>query len=387
MFQFILLNFFFQATVAVVSPYTQILLRNKGYSYSLIGVIVALSQVACILSPILLSIIADKTRKTRLMFVLLMVLSLQLFIPAALSASIPLTIITFILSMGLFHCINPVSDGYQNRVLNGDTKRYGSARAAGTMGYVIALVLFGILNFPDETNNRSICICFAIMALLFLLVVFFIPKDLPPQKQQEGEEIKELSKKGMFSRRFYLMMLVIGFTRVAHSVPDKLLSSYMVENLGLGGDFTLFVALGAFAEFVMMVVGGYLLQKKKTTPYILILLSAIALAVRLAIYRFFPSVTGLIFAQLLHSMTFGALHIGITKFIAQDVEKDHYSLAMSFYWAIATNLPNMLGTLFGGFVIDNLGYPRLFVIYMIFPIIATVIALCSRKTLDINYSK
>ena len=60
---------------------------------------------------------------------------------------------------------------------------------------------------------------------------------------------------------------------------------------------------------------------------------------------------------------------------------------MSFYWAIATSLPNMLGTLFGGFVIDNLGYPNLFVIYMVFPIAAVIIALCFRKTLDVHGSK
>ena len=386
MFQFILLNFFFQATVAVVSPYTQILLRNKGYSHSLVGVIVALSQVACVFAPLLLSAIVDKTRKTRLMFVVLMVLCVLFFVPAALSKSIPLTIVAFLLSMGMFHSIHPISDGYQNRILDGDARRYGIARAAGTMGYVLALVMFGLLNYPDETNNRSICACFAIMALLFIIVVFFIPKDLPPQKE-ERDEAKTATGKRVFSRRFYLMMLVLGISRVAHAVPDKLLSSYMVEVLGLGGDFALFVSLGAFSEFVMMIIGGYLLQKNKTTPYILILLSAVALAVRLAIYRIFPSVTGLVFAQLLHSMTFGAFHIGTTKFIAQNVDKEHYSLAMSFYWAIATSLPNMLGTLFGGFVIDNLGYPNLFVIYMVFPIAAVIIALCFRKTLDVHGSK
>ena len=100
-FRFILLNFFFQATVAAVSPYTQILLRNKGYSYSLTGVITASSQVACVFLPILLSAVADKTRKTRLMFVVLMVFSVLLFVPAALSDSIPLTILVFLLSMGL----------------------------------------------------------------------------------------------------------------------------------------------------------------------------------------------------------------------------------------------------------------------------------------------
>ncbi len=344
----------------------------------------ALSQLACMLIPLPFSALADKTRKTRLMMVVLMVLCVLLFVPAALSKSIPITMVSFLLSMGIFHSIHPISDGYQNRILDGDAGRYGKARAAGTMGYVVTLALFGLLNYPDETDNRSICICFALLALIYMFVVLFIPKDLPPEQDEQERGEKPVSTKSVFSGRFYLMMLILAISRIGHAVPDKLLSSYMVEVLDLGGDFSLYVALGALSEFAMMIISGNLLQKKKTTPYVLILLSFIGLAVRLAIYRLFPSVTGLVFAQLLHSLTFGAFHIGATKFIAQNVDRKHYSLAMSFYWAIATSLPSMIGTLFGGFIIDNLGYPNLFVINLAFPIASIVLSLGFRKKLDVQ---
>ena len=358
------------------------MMRNKGYSHSLVGVVIACSQVACIFIPLLFSAIADKTRKTRLMIVVLMIMCVLLFVPAALSGSVAVTIVTFLLSMGLFHSIHPITDGYQNRVLDGDAGRYSIARSAGTLGYVVALLLFGILNFPDETNNRSILICFASVAFLFLMTVFLIPRDQSVQKAEQDGDAGPTLKKAVFSKRFYLMLIVIGLSRIAHAVPEKLLSSYMVEVLGLGGDFALFVSLGAFSEFVMMLVGGYLLKKGKTTPYVLILLSSVALAVRLAIYRLFPTVAGLVVGQLLHSLTFGSFHIGATRFIAQNVEKDHYSLAMSLYWAVGTNLPSMLGTLLGGFVIDNLGYPNLFVVNLVFPIVSIVLALCWRRDLE-----
>ena len=102
---------------------------------------------------------------------------------------------------------------------------------------------------------------------------------------------------------------------------------------------------------------------------------------RLAIYYLFPNVWAFTFAQLFHSLTFGALHIGMAKFIAQNVEKEHYSLAMSLYWAIATNLPALLGTLGGGFVIDYLGYPSLFALYTIFPLAAAALCLIFRSKL------
>ena len=377
MFRFILLNFSFQVIVAVIAPYVQILLRNKGYSHSMVGLVVAIGQLGSIILPLLISGVSDKTRRTKLIFLILALICAVVFVPTALSPSIAITAISLFIVSGMYLSISPLIDGYQNRLLNGDAEKYGIARSAGTMGYVLALVLFSLIKFPNESDNRSIALCLAIVTAVFMAVVLIIPNDLPPEKESR----KRKSISGLFSKRFYLMMLVIGLSRVAHAVPDRLLSSYMVEVLGLGGNFALFVSLGALSEFVMMNVGGILLEKKKTTTYTLIVLGSFALAVRLLIYRFFPSVLGLVFAQLLHSMTFGSFHIAATQFIAHDVQKEHYSVAMSFYWAIATNLPQMLGSLAGGVVIDKFGYNILFSSFSLFPIIATVLALSCKGIL------
>ena len=282
-FRFVFLNFCFQVVVASLAPYTQIFLRNKGYSHSFVGVVVAVGQISSILFPLFVSALADKLKRTKILLVALMVISILMLIPSMLIGSAVLTLALFFLSMGFFHCLNPVIDGYQNRMLEGDSRKYGMARSGGTMGYVLALALFSITNFPDETSNISISKGIVITAILFMFSLLFIPNDRSTEEEVEAEVKEEgsLLRCGVFSRRFYLMMLVIGLSRIAHAVPDKLLSSYMVEVLGLGGDFALFVSLGALSEFVMMIVGGILLQKKRTTPYTMILLSCIALVVRL----------------------------------------------------------------------------------------------------------
>ena len=361
----------------MIAPYVQILLRNKGYSHSMVGLVVAIGQLGSIILPLLISGVSDKTRRTKLIFLILALICAVVFVPTALSPSVVITAISLFIVSGMYLSISPLIDGYQNRLLNGDAQKYGIARSAGTMGYVLALVLFSLIKFPNESDNRSIALCLAIVTAIFMAVVLIIPNDLPPEKGSK----KRKSISGLFSKRFYLMMLVIGLSRVAHAVPDRLLSSYMVEVLGLGGNFALFVSLGALSEFVMMNIGGILLEKKKTTTYTLIVLGSLALGVRLLIYRFFPSVLGLVFAQLLHSMTFGSFHIAATQFIAHDVQKEHYSVAMSFYWAIATNLPQMLGSLIGGVVIDRFGYNILFSSFSMFPILATLLALFCRKIL------
>ena len=380
MLRFIFLNFFFQTTVAVVAPYVQILFRNKGYSHSLVGVVIAVGQIASIIFPILWCSISDRTRKTRLMVYLMMIASVAFMVPAALSSSLVLTFLFYFLASSFFWAMNPMLDGYQTRLFRGNSSAYGLARSAGTMGYVVALLVFGLSGFPDETSNRSICLCLAIVTAIFLLVFTRSPKDVPVDPSAVKQERKAFSFK-WFSGKYYLMILIVALTRIAHAVPDKLLGAYMTENLGLGDRFTLLIALGAFSEFIMMLLGGRLLQKGKTKPYLFVFLSAVALIIRLLIYYFAKSLAVFTMAQLLHSLTFGALHIGMAKFIAQNVDKEHYSLAMSLYWAIATNLPVMLGALLGGFIIDYLGYQTLFAINIVFPVMAAILCIVFRNKL------
>lgn len=376
-----LLNFSLQAAVSAIAPYTQLLLRNKGYSHSLVGVIVAIGQVASIFFPVLFGMLSDRTRKTRLLFVLLALGTAVAFVPTALSGSVAVTIGCFFVASALFWSINPMNDGYENRVFKGDSSKYGVGRAMGTLGYLVCLVVFALTGFPVEMDNRSIALCTIVTLSVFCFMVLFAPKDEPRSVEPQGNEGRFFSF-DWFSSKFYLMMFVVALTRIAEAVIDKLLSSYMTEDLNLGGRFALFVALGAASEFVMMVVGGRLMQKGKVSAYGLIVMSAIGMIVRLLIYRFFPTIEAFTVAQLLHSFTFGALHIGVSKFVAQNVNESHYSLAMSFYWAIATNLPEMIGVLAGGFVIDIFGYGTLFASYVVFPVLALVICLANRRKLS-----
>ncbi len=372
-----LLCIFNQATTAAISPYVQVIFRNKGYSHSLIGVILAVGQLATVFIPVLIGMLSDKTRKTKLILIVLGLLSSVAFVPASLSGSLLITFVSYTLASGIFWSSHPLVDGYETRLLKGDASKYGFIRSMGTMSYIVFLVVFGLTGIPDETDNRSICLVAGIVCLAFAVSALFIPEDIRNERQQE----KTRFRLNVFSRKFYMMMFLVGLSRIAQAIIEKLLSSYMMEVLGLGGSFVLYFAIGAFCEFLMILFGGRLLQKGSISAYSMILLSFVGLAVRLLIYFLFPNMVAFVIGQCLHALTFGALHIGVAKFIAQNVSPAHYSLGQSFYWAIATNLPEMLGAFAGGFIIDYMGYANLFAIYSVFPAIAAVLCVVWKKTL------
>ena len=378
MSRLLLLCIFNQATTAAISPYVQIIFRNKGYSHSLIGIILAVGQLATVIIPVLIGMLSDKTRRTKLILIVLGLLSSVAFVPAALSGSLLITFVSYSIASGIFWSCHPLADGYETRLLKGDASKYGFIRSMGTMSYIVFLVVFGLTGIPVETDNRSICLVAGIVCLAFAVSAFFIPEDVRNERQQETTRFNLK----VFSRKFYMMMFLVGLSRISQAIIEKLLSSYMMEVLGLGGNFVLYFAVGAFCEFLMILFGGRLLQKGTVSAYTMILLSFVGLTVRLMIYYLFPNMVAFVIGQCLHALTFGALHIGVAKFIAQNVSPAHYSLGQSFYWAIATNLPEMLGAFAGGFIIDYLGYGNLFAIYSVFPAVAAILCVAWKKTLS-----
>ncbi|MCF0237024.1 MAG: MFS transporter [Sphaerochaetaceae bacterium] len=207
-----------------------------------------------------------------------------------------------------------------------------------------------------------------LIALFFCISILVTPED-PNIKVKVKKEKEPFSFK-FFSSSYYLMLFIIAITRIGNSVIDRLLSSYMVEVLNVGSRFTLFVALGAFSEMFMLIFGSKLVQKGKTSPWFMIVLSTAGLFLRLLLFRFSKNLGIFALAQVFHMFTFGALHVGITAFMTENVEPQHYTLAMSFYWSVASFFPLSIGSFFGGFIIDAFGYDTLFTTYMVFPLIA-----------------
>ena len=375
--QLYILSMLTQATIATLSPYLQIIFRNKGYSHSLSGVLIALCQLSAIIMPLMVSSISDKRGKTKNMIILCGILSIILAFPFLLSENLTLVVISAFLLNGFFWCLNPLSDGYINRKLSGDSSRYGLIRAMGTLSYVTALIMFGVTGFPHENDNSSILKCMMIFIPLLVIGASFLKEN---KRVNEKEEKGKLFSFSWFPKRFYIFMAIVALTRVGQAVVEKLLASYMTENLGLGDSFVLFVALGAIFEFFCMIIFGKLNKKGVLSSTTILTISSIGLTLRLLLYLI-PGLPAFIVAQTLHGLTFGALHLCATSYTAANCSKNHYDLGMTLYWSLATNLPEMLGAFLGGFIIDKYGYPMLFFSYSFFPLLAVILSLVFRKTL------
>ncbi len=378
-----LLSIAMQACIASFTPYAQIIMRNKGLSYSLVGVILALGEIAAIILPLVVSSFADMTGHTKRYLSVIAAMVFLLAFPFVLGGGTLLTAMAYVCFAGLFWVLNPLVDGFINSQTSGDSSAYSNIRAAGTMTYVVTLILFALIRFPHEDDNRTIITVILLSTALFILISQLQSQDnrsVATVKSGEREE-KKLFDPKWFSFQVYLFLFIVALTRIAQGSIDKLLGSYMTEELQLGSYFTFFLAIGAFCEFFAMIISAKLIRKGKVSAWTFLTISCLAHVVRLLMYVFTDSVMGFALAQTLHAFTFGTLHVSVMVYIGRNVKKEHYKLAVSLYWACAVNLPQMLSAFAGGYIIEYFGYRTLFSVYSIFPLIAFILCFATKRTL------
>ncbi len=80
-------------------------------------------------------------------------------------------------------------------------------------------------------------------------------------------------------------------------------------------------------------------------------------------------------AQLLHALTFGALHVAGMGFITRAVEPDARGRAVSLYNAFGFGMPGLLGGVLGGQILKYLGFSTLFWVFALPPAMGALIGI------------
>ena len=360
------ISFFLQVACGAVASYSQLVMRNNGLTHSVIGVIRATGQLATIFFPLLISGITEKKSKEKLVLIICLILGLGFYVPVFFSSSILFVFICYFLFSSFFWSMNPISDGYLTKCCDGNPQLYGKLRSVGTAGYVIFMILFAVTGFPDEADNYQILLNCLILGFVLLVCYVFGPKYKIQNVKTEQADKGKFDLKWI-SKPFMLFLIPVSISRISTAIIDNFLPSYMTEELNLGSSFTLFIAIGAIGEIAMLTIGGRLQKENRIKPTTLLSLSCLALVLRLIMYVLFKNIVMFIFAQLLHAFTFAGCHSACTSYISKYVSKENYSKAMTLYWCLGINFPLLIGTLLGGFIIDNHGYNTLFLSYTIFP--------------------
>ncbi len=393
----------------IVSPYLQLLLQGLGFSPSAVGLFLSLFEIVGIAAPLIISNSRALSARGRLVLFgtsAAVLLSLPGFAfiktPVAAAVSVALlatgvkTMVPFMDSESVSYLKFRQEKGAPGRV------SYGTLRVMGSIGFICSSFAFGLLSLSDQGRPEIISIAIGITSLFLAVCLLFLPSrtqgadgsrtdrdacaagargDTDSRKDKRaGSLAASGSTSGEKSRHFdpvfFLGLVIIAFNRLAIVPATSFLSLY-VRDVLKANDVGWLWSLSAASEIPLMVFSSMIISA--IGPMASVAIASGAVALRLGICAFFPSVAGVAAGQLLHSLCFGLFYPASVAFVAERVPEEKRPLGMALFSGLAVGLPTVIGNGIGGFVAEKLGYRTLFLSFIGFALTSVLLYLLTAR--------
>ena len=362
--------FLLYASFAILTPYLPLYLKARGFSPSRIGLLLGIVELAGLAGPLLVSRLADARGSYRGLLVGSLLASAVAFASMQLTTAL-LAAAALAAAVGFcYRSVTPLLDSSVSRSLPDPARQYGRFRVAGSVGFVVVSLVLQVGGVVSGDSSWSILAAFCASALLAAAAACF----LPPVPRTAAAHPAHLSagKAPAFDRGFWAVIGIIFLGRFGMGAYYSFFSLYLRDTFGgasqspPGGGVSLMWAIGSMAEIAPMWFSGRLVARWGLRPVLLV--SLLAISVRLSLFVLAPSLLLVGVAQLLHAFTFGTFHPAAVAYINARVPAERRGLGMAIYNAVGIGLASFTASLAGGYIVETRGYVTLFLLYALVPL-------------------
>ncbi|CZQ90444.1 lacy proton/sugar symporter [Trichococcus palustris] len=370
--KYVALFIFYFLAMAALSSLISVYLTGIGKSGSEISLILIVASIIAIGIQGLVGITNERwSIRTNI--------TIYLLVGAAIALLFFVTTDTWLLGFvyGLSNAIilgvNPLFEGMATE----SHFRYGLIRLWGTLGYAAGQQVTGIIY--DYIAPNSIFILFIVASLLAVVCIYILPKPKAATSPTGVIEISENPEKhtvkNIFKNKLFITYLVIAFLFFG---PNMINTSYLPLLLKATGapvsivSVTLTVAL--FAEVLVMIFSNRFMDRftNKQLLMAVLLLTAVNYLVCYLSSDFLVLSFIVITTKFFASGTFLMLHI---KIVSTILNRKLITTGLTVVAMISRNIGTIFFQMIAGPVIDNLGLHMLYLILLIFTVIAMAIAI------------
>lgn len=334
--------------LGVLLPFWPIWLQSRGLSASDIGIILAVGPWMRILVDPVITRAADHSGGGRRMLFFVAAVSLIAFSGFALVSSFWLILLITLVFAPSYHALIPLGDSQAMSAVLRHGLDYGRLRLWGSVTFIFATLGIGAL----LTGRDPDLILIVVGAGLVMVLV----ATLLLREQNEARGHARWSDVLGFVRdpRFLAFLLAASAVQASHAVLNGFSGihwkaaghSELVVGLLWGGSVLVEIILFAFSGAVVARLGASRL----------LALGAAAALVRWLILAETVALPGLVVAQLLHAITFGATYLATMHFIAGYAPEGLKATAQGAYASISGLVMGLAlvasGRLYGGFAGD-----------------------------------
>ena len=342
--------FFYFAFVGAFSPYFGLYLQSIGQGAGEIALLMSLMSVMRTLAPTLWGWLADGLRMRAPIVrasALLAGLGFSGFLLTVESWGLLLSmgVLSFFWSAAL-PLVETLTFAHLQR--QSQTGRYGNIRVWGSIGFVLAVLAlgYGLDGLPIRALLWIILAILGCILLCALSIPEIRPEHAPAREGALGAVLRQPEVRGFLAACFCMsaahgaLYVFYSLHLVAHGY-DKALVGWMWT-------------LGVLAEIGVFMVMPQMLRRWSRRGVVLFTLWAAVLRFVL-IGWYADSFAVLVFAQLLHGLTFGAYHASAIAEVNQRFVGPLQARGQALYGSVSFGAGGVLGGLISGYTWEPLG--------------------------------
>ena len=396
--EFSTLQFFFWSTWAVYGAYLVYYLDDIGYSSMRIGTLMSLRTLMGLIGPPLIGYIADKIENRKIIFMISMGFLGITVAPFPFYGDI-MTALSIAMIGILWEPQQSVLDSWIIETSDELAVNYGFMRAWGSIGFAFTVVIFGLI--INYFGWKIHFMGYGLIAFITIFTAYFIKDNSYDNKVNEEDkglswqdfnnETKETTETGiakdknilrLFKNKGYIFIL---FVTVLIFIPAMMIFVYLAPAIkAVGGDsrdlgYTLF--FNALSEAPIFFTAKYFLEKYKTKP--LLLFAAVFYMFRIIIAALAPTPFYFIFFGLLQSLSYGVFLVTIRYYVKLVAPDELKTTAQSIALMAGFGAGGIIGSLLGGYLIDNHGISAMYTVCISLSFLA-VLTLLTSIILDLN---
>ncbi len=366
--------FFYFAFVGAMAPFWGLYLHSLEFNAFQIGVLMSLLQVMRIFAPNIWGHIADHTGRRVAIVQLAALVCLVAFVGVFFARTFwwlfaVMSLISFFWSASL-----PLVEATTLSHLGDRADRYGRIRLWGSVGFILVVVGLGAL-----LDHAPISLVpWVVMGLLVGIVLTsrVIPEAEIARSEQIHIPMREVLRRPAVLALFSAALLMAA----AHGPYYTFFTIHLVQT-----GYSKSLAGWLWALGVVCEIGIFLVMPRVfrvIRPETVLLASLLAAALRFLLIGWQAgNLPVLLFAQLLHALTFGAYHAAALSLVHRHFTGKNQARGQALYNSLAFGVGGTIGSLYSGAAWDALGAGMTYSIASGFALLAALAFVWKRRFL------
>jgi PPP family 3-phenylpropionic acid transporter len=345
--------FFYYAFVGMFAPYWSLYLKSIHFDAIEIGILMSIQPVMRMVATNVWGWLADHTGKRLLVVQIAASLSALFYLGMFVATGFWAVFLVMALMNFFWSASMPLVEATTLSYLGKNTAHYGRIRSWGSIGFIVSVVVLGYAF--DYVAIAWLLWAGLVCEVGILIFSRQVPKTEVLAHHTDHQPIKQI----VLQPRVLALFGACFLMAVAHGPYYTFYSIYLVEHGYAKSAVGALWALGVICEIGVFFIMPSLVQR---FGFARIMLASFAAAVLrfLLIGWAVDWVVLVLFAQMLHAMTFGSFHAASIGMVHEFFQGRHQSKGQALFGSFTYGAGGMLGGLASGPIWQHWGASALY---------------------------